>query len=206
MPKQEVPVSLLQQYVPPGTATLALQYLHHYKIELTITRSRTTLLGDYRHPTAGKTHRISVNGDLNPYAFLITLLHELAHLVTFEKFGNAVASHGKEWKRSYGQLLADLLDQQLLPDDIAMALRQILHNPGASSCADLSLMRVLKKYDAVKTGVCLVEQLASGALFRTKDGRVFCKEEKLRKRIKCREQKTGRYYVFSPVYEVEPLS
>jgi hypothetical protein len=48
-----------------------------------------------------------------------------------------------------------------------------------------------------------VEEVAINELFRTHDGRVFKKGEKLRKRFKCTEVKTGKVYLFSPVYEVE---
>jgi predicted SprT family Zn-dependent metalloprotease len=85
--------------MPKGSGELIFKYLHDYKVHLTITRGRKTVLGDYRHSTGHQNHRISVNGNLNKYAFLITLIHELAHLLTFIQFGNRVAAHGKEWKQ-----------------------------------------------------------------------------------------------------------
>ena len=81
MPKKEVPVDHLQNYLPPGTADAVLNYLHQYKVHLTISRHRQSILGDYRHRTRQRNHRISVNGSLNSFSFLITLLHELAHLL-----------------------------------------------------------------------------------------------------------------------------
>jgi hypothetical protein len=41
------------------------------------------------------------------------------------------------------------------------------------------------------------------ALFKLKNGRVFRRDEKLRKRYKCTEIKTKRVYLFSPIAEVE---
>jgi len=96
MPKKEVPIGQLQNYLPPGTYEPVLSYLRQYKVHLTVARERKSVLGDYRHSTHHANHRISVNGNLNPYSFLITLLHELAHLLTFEQFGNHVLSHGRE--------------------------------------------------------------------------------------------------------------
>ena len=96
MAKKEAPLEYLSQFIPDPSAPLILEYLHHYKVHLTITRERKSVLGDYRHATHSNNHRISVNGNLNKYAFLITLLHELAHLLTFEKFGNRIPPHGKE--------------------------------------------------------------------------------------------------------------
>jgi hypothetical protein len=203
MAKKEVPIDYLSQYLPAGTPGIVTEYLHHYKVHLTITRERQSILGDYRHKTHRDHHRISINGNLNPYAFLVTLLHELAHLLTFEKYGNRVSAHGAEWKSLFSSLLQNIVTQKLLPADIELELQRTLRNPAASSCAEEGLMRVLRKYNPVREGHCLLEELPAGAAFRIRDGRVFSKEAKLRKRYKCRELGTGTYYLFSPVYEVE---
>src|SRR6187402_2328376 len=147
MPKKEAPLEYLRQFIPAGSAQLVLDYLNHYLVHLTITRERKSVLGDYRHATAGSNHRISVNGNLNQYSFLITLIHELAHLVTFMEYGNQVQSHGKEWKQLYRKMLEEFLKLKVFPDDILSALKKNLHNLPASSCADEDLMRVLKRYD-----------------------------------------------------------
>ncbi len=203
MPKKQVPVGHLQHYLPPGTAVQVTTFLHQYKVHLTITRERKTILGDYRHRTPEDAHRISVNGNLNSFSFLITLLHELAHLLTFEQYGNRVQSHGREWKTLFSQLLKQFVEQDVFPADVKTALLQSLKNPAASSCAEDGLQRVLRKYDAKKENHHLVEEIAMGSLFRTKDGRVFKRGEQLRKRFKCTEVKSGKLYLFSPVYEIE---
>src|SRR6476659_372739 len=140
MSKKEAPISTFQEYLPPNTLEEVLAYLQFYHVHLTVARDRKSILGDYRHRTHAENHRISVNGNLNKYAFLITLLHELAHLLTFEKFGNRVAAHGKEWKSIFGQLLAKFIEQSVFPDDIREALLQSIHDPAASSCADETLL------------------------------------------------------------------
>src|SRR5690349_1539942 len=147
MARKEAHISTLQDYLPPNTYDAVLTYLQHYHVHLTVARERKSILGDYRHRVHGKNHRISVNGNLNKYSFLITLLHELAHLLTFEKFGNRVAAHGREWKVVFGQLLAQFIEQKVFPADINHALLQSLHNPAASSCADEVLLRILRNYD-----------------------------------------------------------
>ena len=76
------------------------------------------MLGDYRNAVNGKNHRVTVNGNLNTYAFLITLLHELAHLLAYEQYGNRIFAHGKEWKSIYGKLLHDFLSRKIFPEDI----------------------------------------------------------------------------------------
>lgn len=205
MPKKEVPVSYLENYLPAGTATAVLEYLHRYKVHLTVTRERKSILGDYRHHTGYQQHRISVNGNLNPYAFLVTLLHELAHLLSFEEYGNRIQAHGREWKKIYGDLLKQFIQHKIFPAEMEAALHITLHAPAASSCAEDVLMRVLRKYDQKKDNHHLLEELATGVQFRLKDGRIFQKGEKLRKRFKCMEVKTGKLYLFSPVYEVEKV-
>ena len=204
MPRKEAPLNQLQTYLPPNTFEAVRQYLHQYQVHLTVAKERKSILGDYRHRTHGKTHRISVNGNLNTYSFLITLLHELAHLLTFEKFGNKVQSHGKEWKFIFGQLLDQFIRHEVFPIDIKHALLQSLQNPAASSCADDVLLRVLKTYDKRRDNFVFVENLLEGELFKTHDGKVFKKGEKLRKRFKCIEVATKRLYLLSPVYEVTP--
>lgn len=202
MPKKEVPIDHLQQFLPPGTSPAVTAYLHQYKVHLTVARERRSILGDYRHRTGYHNHRISVNGNLNKFAFLITLLHELAHLLTFEQHGNRVMAHGREWKMIYGQLLQQFIEHKIFPADIEREIRLSLKNPAASSCAEDGLLRVLRQYDEGEKKHHLVEELPPDTLFRIKDGRVFQKGEKLRKRFKCVEVKTGKLYLFSPVYEV----
>ena len=203
MPKKEVPLQELAAYLPPNTFEPVIAYLNFYKVHLTIAKSRNSVLGDYRHSINTKHHRISVNGNLNKYAFLITLLHELAHLVTFEKYGNRVLAHGREWKLMYSQILAQFIEKKVFPADIEQELLRTLKNPGASTCSEESLQRILYKYDTRKEGYALVEDLAEGAFFCLKDGRIFQKGAKRTKRFRCIEIKTNKIYLFSPVYEVQ---
>src|SRR5215470_7140793 len=205
MSKREAPIDYLQKFLPPGTYNPVLEYLQHYKVHLTVARERKSILGDYRHRTHFANHRISVNGNLNKFSFLITLLHELAHLLTFEQFGNRVLSHGREWKMIYGKLLHQFVESKIFPSDIESELLNSLKNPAATSCAEDGLIRVLRKYDDPQSHVRLVEEIAENGVFRCDDGRMFKKGEKVRKRFKCTEIRTGKVYLFSPVYEVEAI-
>jgi SprT protein len=206
MPKKEEPLLTLQSFLPNGSFDEVSAYLIQHKVHLTITRQRQSILGDYRHAHTDKNHRISINGNLNKYAFLITLLHELAHLFTFEQYGNKVFSHGKEWKNEYSKILAKFLLKKIFPADIEKTLLHSIQNPAASSCGDENLLRILHKYDDKKEGIVLVEVLPTGSLFKIKGGRIFKKGEKQRKRYKCVEVTTGKLYLFSGMYEVEVTS
>lgn len=203
MPKKEYPLQQLAHFLPPGAFERVVNYLTHYRVHLSITRERRSLLGDYRHAHPGAQHRISVNGNLNPYAFLITLVHELAHLLTFDRYKHRVAAHGKEWKAVYRDLLRHFLGVNLFPPDVEAALLSSIENLPASSCADEPLMRVLRRYDPADEKTLLVEELPEGAHFVISGGRIFQKGKKLRKRYQCRELATGKWYLFSGLYEVE---
>ncbi|MGI8950565.1 MAG: SprT-like domain-containing protein [Chitinophagaceae bacterium] len=205
MTATEHPLQALATYLPEKSFDLIEKYLHQYKVHLTVTKERKTLLGDYRNASHRNNHRITVNGTLNKYAFLITLIHELAHLLTYEKFGHKVNAHGNEWKNSYSNLLTGFAEQKIFPEDIFFALKKSFNNPAASSCAEVELTRVLRKYDNKKNGIYLIEELQAGEKFITKDKRIFLKGEKLRKRFRCTEIKTGIAYLFSPVYEVRKV-
>ncbi|MEO6915756.1 MAG: SprT-like domain-containing protein [Chitinophagaceae bacterium] len=206
MAKKEAPLNTLNDYIPKGAFPLVYEYIKKYLVHLTITKNRKSILGDYRHAHGSKNHRISINGDLNKYSFLVTLVHELAHLVTFIEAGNRVQPHGKEWKKIYALMMKTFLGTGIFPPELDLVLKNSLHNLPASSCADESITRALNKYDEKRQGYIMVEDLMDGALFSMGDNKIFKKGMQLRKRIQCLELKTGKLYLFSPVYEVQQLS
>lgn len=206
MSKKEAPLEALRSYLPDGTFEKLATYIHQHRIHLTITRERTSVLGDYRNAVQGKNHRISVNGNLNKYAFLYTLIHEIAHLLTFTIYGHRVAAHGKEWKQQFSELLKEFVQADVFPPDIRQAIAQSMNDPAASSCAEDGLLRVFRRYDKGKQHISFVEELEHGECFSLTDGRVFRREEKLRKRFRCVEISTGKIYLFSPVYEVKKIN
>lgn len=209
-------ISKLSAYIPEKAAPVVAGWIDAYKAQLKISRPRRTKLGDYRPPYNGHSHRISVNADLNPYAFLVTLVHEFAHLVTWNHHGNKAKSHGKEWKTFFRRMMQPFFEAGIFPEDIRAALTRYLENPAAASCTDLQLLRTLKKYDRVAADAtaCAVEQLPDGALFHlyrasaatssngSKSVRIFKKGHRLRKRYHCTEIATGRIYLFNPLAEV----
>jgi SprT protein len=191
--------------MPPAAAPLIGRWIDYFKCEFKISRNRNTKFGDYRPPHGDKGHRISVNFDLNPYAFLVTTVHEFAHLHTWNEHKHKAKPHGTEWKQNFKKMMQPFFDQQVFPPDIKLAITNYLNNPAASSCSDLNLYRSLRQYDAVKESMLTVEKLPANAVFKLKDGRVFRKGEQLRKRFKCVEVSSKRVYLFSPVAEVEVL-
>lgn len=196
---------ILSQYLPEAAVEKVYRAVVEHHIHLKITRGRKTKLGDYRPPIRHTNHRISINHDLNPYAFLITFVHELAHLVVYEQHKNRVAPHGKAWKNTYRELMLDYLQPDIFPEDVIEVLKKSIKNSKASSTSDLKLSRILQQYDPVN-GHAKVEELPFDAVFETQNGRKFQKGERVRTRYKCRNLQNNRIYLFHPLTPVIPVN
>ncbi len=204
MGKQEAPFHVLEQFLPEGTYRKVASFFRDYDIHLTITHDRVTILGDYRSPTREyPAHRISINGSLNPYSFLITLLHELAHMLAYIQYRRAILPHGTEWQTIFGSLLGKYMGKGIFPDNVEEALVKYQGKIKASTCSDPDLYRALKKHDRRKKYMRLVEEVPLNEHFETHDGRVFQKIEKLRTRFRCKEVGTGYVYLFPALSEVK---
>lgn len=199
---------ILVKYLPEPAVPQIAAWIVEFDFKLKIARDRSTRLGDYTSPQNGMNHVITVNHNLNKYSFLITLVHEIAHLVTFEQYKNTVNPHGAEWKQNFRVLMQPFLNTDIFPLEVFSALRRYMQNPAASSCTDVQLLRVLKLHDEDSDTV-FVEYLSVGTLFLYNGNKVFRKGEKIRKRFRCTEISSGHVYLFNPLTEVqlfEPLS
>lgn len=194
---------VLAKYIHEDAATTIAQWIIETKCSFKITRSRSSKFGDYRAPYGASGHRISVNHDLNPYAFLITTVHEFAHLKTWNENKHRVKPHGSEWKNNFQKLMLPFFEKDIFPLDIEIAVKSYLVNPKASSCSDSNLFRTLNQYDVQKEDHFTVENIPHKSVFYLKNGRAFEKGEKLRKRYRCVEVETRRVYLFSPLAEVK---
>lgn len=172
-------------------------------VHLKIVNERKTRHGDYR-PLPDGSHRITINASLNQYRFLVTLVHEIAHLVAFKKYGSRIKPHGVEWKHTFQHLMLPFLRPDIFPNDVLPLLARHFKNPTASSDTDAVLSVALKKYDAA-TDKNYIFEIAQGAIFATDKGRKFQKGKKLRKRYECLEINTGKVYLFQPNVQVEVL-
>lgn len=198
-------LSALANFLPEGTYDWILPFFIQYPIELSLTKDRKTLYGTYSYDYKSKRHRITVNGNLHPYQFLLTLLHELAHLITFVQYGARVAPHGDEWKSVFRNILKDLLQLNLLPKDLSEALARYTYNMKSSQCYDPVLMQALRKYS--QPDLITLSDLKIGAKFVTEEKRdAFEVVEKLRTRYKCRNIRTGHVYLFAGHCPVIPLT
>ena len=193
----------LSKYVPSKSLTTCVDWIVEYKIALRITKSRNSKYGDYRPPSDGKGHRISINHDLNKYAFLLTFAHEVAHLTSFNKFRFKIDPHGKEWKQEFKKLMQPILKNDIFPKDLVIAINGYMNNPAASSCSDIELTRTLVKYDKRDARWKLLEDIALNTPFRIRSGREFVKGELLNKNFCCTCLKSKHKYIINPLTEVQ---
>jgi|TARA_R110002096_G_scaffold192564_2_gene374213 hypothetical protein len=192
---------VLAKYIPENALDLLMPLLKEDPIELKIKKPRRTKFGDYRFPKKGKRHQISINNNLNPFAFLITLLHEIAHLKAFVEFGNRIKPHGNEWQETFLKITQPFIQEKIFPDNLASVLEKSLKKGGASSCTDLDLFRELQKFE--KSPKTSVEEIPEGAIFRADNKMIFKKGAIARKRYKCKCLDNGREYMVHPLAKAE---
>jgi hypothetical protein len=201
---------LLKSFLPPLCGDLVDAIHGRLACDVIVTRPRRSKLGDHRPPGRGRLrHRITINEDLNPYAFLTTLLHEVAHATTWERYRSVRfwrRPHGPEWQREFKALVTPVLEAGVLPPDVTTALANALHSPRASSCTDRQLSLALARHDPPRPHLVRVEELAVGTLFRLAQGDVFQAGRTLRTRRSCIDCRTGQEYRVHGLALVEPLT
>ena len=194
----------LTEYLPFGCADTVTEWFDTNHVILRITRSRRSKLGDCRIGNPAAPPIISINYNLNPFAFLVTLLHEMAHAEVFMTRKRRVKPHGDEWKMAYQKLGTPFLKPGFLPETLRQAFGNYLKNPQASSTANLPLAEALREFDPPKD-FTLISDLHEDAVFSLPDGRVFRRGVKLRKRYRCVCLSNKRIYLFSPLAEIIPV-
>jgi len=195
---------VFQKFVPKAAVDYCNDLYEKNGFELKVKKSRTTKLGDFRVDFRSKKLTITINNDLNPYSFLITYLHEIAHLVTFKEYRNKVLPHGKEWKVNFKKVSLPILNENVFPKEVLLTLKNYLMNPKASSCADPILYQVLRKYDLNRNDQILLQSVVIGGRFEFNQKK-FIKMEKKRTRSLCQEILTGRKYLISELAQVKVL-
>ncbi|MEQ5790014.1 SprT-like domain-containing protein [Muricauda sp. NFXS6] len=192
----------LQKYLPELAVAPCFELIKTHGVHLKIVNHRVTRHGDYRRLPNG-LHQITVNASLNKYRFLITLVHEIAHLVAFETYGRRIKPHGVEWKRTFQHLMVPFIRPEVFPSQLLPIIANHFKNPKASSSTDARLSIALKAFDQEERQHSYVYELPQGSLFRLYNGRLFKKGNKKVKRYECVELSTGRLYLFQPNAEVE---
>tara|TARA_R110002050_G_scaffold277143_2_gene422626 strand:+ start:699 stop:1316 length:618 start_codon:yes stop_codon:yes gene_type:complete len=196
--------SFFEKYIPGEFLDYVVALMTENPVRFKIVKPRKTKLGDFRVGRKGNLHVITVNNNLNPYSFLITTLHEFAHLVAHNNFGRRIQPHGQEWKDIYAKMIHPLIESGDLPNDIEKVLLNSLVKVKASSCSDVKLQRVLMKYDLSSKGIKTLEQLDKNSTFAL-NNKVFTKGNLRRTRFLCRELNTKRDYLIHSLAKVEEL-
>lgn len=192
---------ILSKYVPAASLEQVVDLLEQYPCFVKVTRKRATKHGDFRRYADGRL-QITVNNDPNTYRFLITIIHEIAHLVTFREKKN-VRPHGREWQMNFQRLMLPLLRPEVFPEPVLSCLARYLKKPSASTDGDIQLSLALREFDPENDN-SLVSELPEESLFLYRD-RTFVKGARRRTRYECTELATHKKYVFHPHAEVKPL-
>ena len=82
-------------FIPLAAQDKVNDLLNHEPVLVKVVKKRRTKHGDFRKLPSGKI-QITVNENENPFRFLITLLHEIAHHIAFQEYGFRIAPHGRE--------------------------------------------------------------------------------------------------------------
>ncbi|MEE2787136.1 MAG: SprT-like domain-containing protein [Myxococcota bacterium] len=184
----------LSPFLPGGTLTLFEAWLCPFHFRIIVTRPRQSKLGDFRMGPGEERSVITINGDLEPHQFALTLTHEIAHLMTFAEHGYRIRPHGPEWKRCFGYLLRQLAAIETLPLKFRRALRRHAIRPKSASVLDPELYRIILELQGVE-GQCL-DHVPIGAEFVFR-GLRFRKLSTARSRCECRELTSGQLYRIS---------
>lgn len=197
--------SVLSTYLPERAVAPCMALIKANAVHLKIVNERVTRHGDYRRLESGQ-HQITVNATLNRYRFLITLVHEIAHLVAFEKYGKRIKPHGLEWKHTFQYMMLPFIRPEIFPSGLLPLLAQHFRNPKASSSTDAHLSIALKKFDEQQSDKSYVFELPVGSIFRMYNGKLFRKGNRRTKRYECVEVNSGKVYLFQPNAEVELIN
>ena len=193
--------TVFERHVPSQAVELCLNLYTQYPFTFIIKKPRLGKLGDYRHTFSSNRHTITINNDLGKYSFLITYIHEVAHLITTLKHGRKAEPHGKEWKHYYGQLILQSVKTNCFPPDLELELLQFAQSPKASTAASKNLTLALKKIEG-SPHIITLSEINVGEKFIFK-GLEYLKLEKKRTRSLCLNTQNNNRYLIPEVVEVK---
>ena len=192
-------IEILSKYIPNDAIEQVEGILKDHPIEIKIVNNRITKHGDFKKFKNGNL-QITINNSLNKYQFLLTLIHEIAHLVTFKLY-KRVKPHGVEWKMNFQHLMLPFLQPAIYPEELLPYLANYLKNPKASTGSDVNLTLALKQYDEM-SGKSFIFELPLGSIF-TFNNKSFKKGIKRRTRFECVELSSNKNYLFNQNAEVK---
>jgi hypothetical protein len=186
--------SVLQHHLPEQAVPYCLQLWREKPFTLKIAKSRLTKIGDFTSKRNAVRPQITLNADLNRYTFLVTYIHEVAHLFVFLNFSRNTEPHGEHWKYAFRRLMKPMLTLDVFPEEILIPLMDHMENPKASSFADVTLTKALRSFDAGAHAIVTLSDVPEGSIFKLHD-RYFQKGKLKRTRVLCKEISSKRQYL-----------
>ena len=187
------------QKIPQGSLEYVKTLLENENILIKLKNNRKTKHGDFS-VKKDFSLEITINSDMNPFRFLITLLHEISHFFVYQDFGFKTKPHGFQWKTKFKELLIPVINNKVFPDEILSPLAKYAINPKASTDTDLDLSIALNKYNvSVSTYVLDLKQ---GDKFEASNKKKYLVIGKRAKRYECMEIDSKKTYLFSPNYKI----
>lgn len=193
--------TLLEKHLPASGLAYCLRLWEEHPFDLRLRKKRISKVGDFSFHR-GRPPRITINCDSHPFLFLLTYIHEVAHLVVHKQYGNKTEPHGGEWKNVFQSLMAPILNDSVFPAGLLAVLQVHMSDPMASSFSDPLLTRALRALDEERKNVTLLSEIPEGSIFGL-HGRRFRKGLLKRTRVQCRELNSKRNYLVPVDAEVE---
>ena len=194
--------NLIVKYIPEKAIPFVQFLIDEHSFDLKIVNQRQTKHGDFRRLPNGR-FQITVNNNLNKFQFLLTLVHEIAHHVTHQKFGR-VQPHGKEWKAIFQHLMLPFLRPEIYPKEILPFLANYLKNPKASTDSDVNLSLALRG-NVAEFGKNFIFQIDFGEYFSHKNI-IYKRGNKRRTRFECLNTTNNKVYLFNQNVEVVKIN
>jgi len=193
------------QRFPSQAQIFCFSLWKEFKFHFIVARSRSSKYGDFRVDSRKKNTTITVNHDLHPYLFLLTYLHEVAHLITYNKYKRKVSPHGQEWKLAFQQLLVQSIKLNIYPDKLERVVARYAINPSATMSAKPWFYEEMMKYQQPsELGRVTLKDLNIGDMFELKS-QVFQKIQERRTRAICENMNNQKEYLVSLLAEVKLL-
>lgn len=147
-------------------------------ITLEFSGDRKNKFGEWRLCNGKQT--ISINYNLHPLQFFLTLTHEIAHSITWNMYGNLVRPHGKEWKQNYRNLVLPLMKCNYFDKYTEHVIIEHMKNPPAcaGTCPEITKI--------INPNVSLIKDVPIGTVFPYR-GSFLVKLYKKRTRWVCRD-------------------
>ena len=197
-------VLILKKYIPKNSEDIYLRILSENKFRLIIKNPRQTKYGDFRPSHNNKPATITINNNLCEAQFHLTFLHEIAHLIAWNKYKNKIKPHGQEWFYEFKLLLKESLENNIFSKEIEHAIIKcfFLKQNYNNNC--IAIKKAIKAENS--TDILTIENIPENTVFTLKNNKQFLKEKKRRVKYLCTETKSKKKYLVHELAEILPFN